>query len=469
MALDLDKIEALAPDQASLDAARKLLKPSGWPTLAKDDTGLVWGECQGSGATPYRVVISEVDGGYKCSCPSRKFPCKHSLALMWMRAEKTVDFPAASVPAWVAEWLSRRRGPGNPSVEDKPKPAKSIRTGPAEVEVAVDAKAEARAAASRERNVREREASVLAGLDELDVWLEDQVDRGLAGFAGEAVSRCRQMAQRLVDSKASGLATRLDSFPSRLFALPEQDRPVAVVEELGLFYLMAQAYRNQGALAPELRADIRQVVGWPVTRETLIADPTAVRKRGSWMVFAVRAEVQPDKLRRTETWMVGTDAADPCFAQLVDFVPVSVGTVSSGYAVGDHFDAELVFYPSSAPLRALVVQQTGPTTSGARNLPVPPVDLYESFRSYDRALGKRPWLGDWPLGFGTARLRRKGSVLLLCSTEKPGWGALPLDSSQNALASPLLGLETLAGLGIWNGKTLWLSWAETSLGRWLGQ
>jgi hypothetical protein len=57
MSLTLERIEALAPDQASLAAARKLLKPASWPTLAEGE-GLVWGECQGSGATPYRVVVN---------------------------------------------------------------------------------------------------------------------------------------------------------------------------------------------------------------------------------------------------------------------------------------------------------------------------------------------------------------------------------------------------------------------------
>jgi hypothetical protein len=87
VSLGLAKIEALAPDQGSLDAARKLLKPSSWPTLAENGAGLIWGECQGSGATPYRVSVTELDAGYKCSRPSRKFPCKHSVALMWLRAE----------------------------------------------------------------------------------------------------------------------------------------------------------------------------------------------------------------------------------------------------------------------------------------------------------------------------------------------------------------------------------------------
>ncbi len=98
MSLNLQKIEALAPDQGSLDAVRKLLKPGGRPTLAEDGAGLLWGECQGSGATPYRVCVTEIDAGYKCSCPSRKFPCKHALALMWMRADGKVAFVTAAPP-----------------------------------------------------------------------------------------------------------------------------------------------------------------------------------------------------------------------------------------------------------------------------------------------------------------------------------------------------------------------------------
>src|SRR5246127_2080364 len=109
--LSLQKIEAIAPDQASLQSARKLLKPASWSGLSADGTGLVWGECQGSGSSPYRVVVSEADAGYKCTCPSRKFPCKHSLALMWMRAEGKAAFTSAAVPDWVKDWLSRRRGP----------------------------------------------------------------------------------------------------------------------------------------------------------------------------------------------------------------------------------------------------------------------------------------------------------------------------------------------------------------------
>ena len=67
--VSLEKIEAMAPDQSSLVAARKLVKPSSWSSLASDKAGLVWGERQGSCASPYRVIISELEAGYKRTCP----------------------------------------------------------------------------------------------------------------------------------------------------------------------------------------------------------------------------------------------------------------------------------------------------------------------------------------------------------------------------------------------------------------
>jgi len=190
MSLTLERIEALAPDQASLAAARKLLKPSSWPTLAVGE-GLVWGECQGSGSTPYRVVVNEADAGYKCTCPSRKFPCKHTLALMWMRADKAAAFAPAAVPEWVKDWLSRRRGTSAASgktedEEQQPNSRPSIRfTEIPEAAAKADPKAEQRAAAARERNRLEREEAVLAGLEELETWLSDQVEHGMASFVAQ--------------------------------------------------------------------------------------------------------------------------------------------------------------------------------------------------------------------------------------------------------------------------------------------
>src|SRR5262249_55632184 len=157
--------------------------------------------------------------------------------------------------------------------------------------------------------------------------------------------------------------------PTRLFALPEAARARATVSELGLLHLMAEAYRRQETLPASLRADLRQMVGWNLTREAVLADPEAIRCSSTWRVVAAGNEVRPDKLRRLEPglWREGASGGPPA-AVLIDFVPVSTGAATSGYAAGDRFDAELVFYPSPVPLRALIARQVSGAAASAEPL-----------------------------------------------------------------------------------------------------
>lgn len=472
MSLTLERIEGFAPDQTSLAAARKLLKPSLWPTLASGD-GLVWGECQGSGSTPYRVVVNETDAGYKCSCPSRKFPCKHSLALMWMRAEQAVTFTPQPLPDWVKDWLARRRGPSAASKTDEnreeaseTKARPSIRLTEVAKEVPdVDPKASQRAAAARERNRLDREAAVLAGLDDLDTWLADQVQQGMASFVTRTTQACRTIAQRLVDAKAPGLAGRLDALPARLFSLTGPARPTAAIRELGQVNLISQAYRRAGELSELLAADARQTVGWPVTREALLNDSSALRVEGRWRVFAVLSEIQPDRLRRVETWLWRHGAGDgmPSCAVLIDFVPVSSGAAGGGYLTGDDIEAQLVFYRSPVPLRAQIAILRKGAEQGCTPLPLPAERLSVAYANYERALAQLPWLATLPLAFQSARVRRNGEQLYLSDDAL----SLPLQLSQADQALPLASLAGIDGIGLWNGYEFTLAWAETPLGTWM--
>src|SRR3954471_20112358 len=91
-------VEGLAPDAASVVAARKLARPAPWSDVGHDERA-VWGLCKGSGSKPYQVQVDENGPAYKCSCPSRKFPCKHALALLLLAAGGSV--PEGEPPAWV--------------------------------------------------------------------------------------------------------------------------------------------------------------------------------------------------------------------------------------------------------------------------------------------------------------------------------------------------------------------------------
>lgn len=459
MSLNLSKIEAIAPDQGSLSSAKKLLKPSGWPCLCENGEGIVWGECQGSGSTPYRVSITESDAdvGYKCTCPSRKFPCKHSLALMWMRADGKVPFSRGEAPGWVTDWLARRRGPS--AKDSGTTPRASIDAANAvETPAEVDPKAEARAAASREKSRKERDASIIGGIEEMDIWIGDQIDAGAAAFASNPANACRTMAQRLVDAKAGGLAVLVDSMPSRLYAIPEIRRSIAAVRELGVLHLIGSAYRRQEFLSPELREDVRQAAGWNITREALLSDPSAIRRDGIWHVWFTRTEVQPDKLRRIETWLFdGTQ-----HAVLIDYVPVSLGASASGYMAGEKFAAELVYYPSPVPHRALIAQARSGSEPFHGNLNMQDATLLEAFNEYVEALALKPWLGEHPLFFKGATIRRNSTGLFLACDGV----CLPINPEQRSAAWPLLQCRKIDGAVLWNGDTVHLAWLETDLGRW---
>jgi uncharacterized Zn finger protein len=103
--LSLAQVQALAPDSSSAQAGKKLGTRAPWKGLGQSEQAL-WGECQGSAL--YQTQVSLVELASKCSCPSRKFPCKHALGLLFLAASSPDAFPVGSSPEWVAEWFEKR-------------------------------------------------------------------------------------------------------------------------------------------------------------------------------------------------------------------------------------------------------------------------------------------------------------------------------------------------------------------------
>lgn len=462
----MNKIERIAPDQASLTAAKKLLKPAKWPLLEEGGDALIWGECQGSGPTPYRVVVSESDTGYKCTCPSRKFPCKHAIALMWIRADNIAPFSAGSPPQWVSDWLSRRRDPaktpaGKPVTDAKSGPRPSITaTQLASEPDEASPEALAKAEAAKVRNAKKRETLISGGIMAMEQWIEDQIERGLTGFDSRAEGDCGTLAKRLVDAKAGGLANRVSALPAQLFAIDEQHRPLRAARALASIYLMGQAYTRQSKLSEELRADLRQAVGWTMTREALLADASCLRESGQWRVMAARDEVQPDKLRRIETWLENTGESRRK-ALLLDFVPVSGGATGTMFEPGEMLDAELVFYPSPVPLRAQIADQRG-TKAPARGWEGAADTLATALEVWREALSLKPWLNGLPVSFGGATVRGSGGRLFACEGEH----AVPIAAEVQDLAAPLAEAGEISLFGLWDGYEFSPMLAATPLGEW---
>lgn len=82
--LTVESVQAVAPDGRAFADGKKLAKPAAWRRLGRDGDA-VWGVALGSKGEPYAVLARSLEDA-RCSCPSRKQPCKHALGLLLLVA-----------------------------------------------------------------------------------------------------------------------------------------------------------------------------------------------------------------------------------------------------------------------------------------------------------------------------------------------------------------------------------------------
>src|SRR5690606_9066860 len=242
-----EEIRALAPEPPVHTAAEAAARPGAWPVLgsAEDDSGaaLLWGVH--AGPPRHRAAVRIAPGsapGHRCGCRRRASPCEHALALLLLWSAGTVPGSGAP-PRWAVRWFG---------------------AGPA------DPKAAARRAARREERAAE-------GLAELELWLRDQVDAGLAAARGTGYARWDAMAARLVDAQAGRAAERVRDLGGAV-AAGGPEWPGRLLAELALLRLLASALLRGDALPEGLRATARSRVGLPASPDA------SAPVRDSWEV-----------------------------------------------------------------------------------------------------------------------------------------------------------------------------------------
>ena len=97
-------VRSLAPNTSAVSNGQKISRSGGFISLCRsEDKTLIFGECKGSGSKPYSTSadFSGDSPVFRCSCPSRQFPCKHSLAIMfeWLAGK---EFKVSEVPDDIA-------------------------------------------------------------------------------------------------------------------------------------------------------------------------------------------------------------------------------------------------------------------------------------------------------------------------------------------------------------------------------
>lgn len=425
--LTSDQVLALAPDPASAKAGQGLAQPRKWVSVGGNEK-IIWGECQGSGASPYQTRVELTGLATKCSCPSRKFPCKHALGLMLACASEPAKFQGATPPAWVAEWLSQRE-------EKATKAAAKATAAPADP-VAAQADAEKRA--------RKREERVADGLEEMEQWIKDMVRVGLSHCQNEPPAFWDNKAARLVDAQAPGVARRVENLSSVVrTGTGWHDR---LFEEISLLYLLRTAYQKLDALPDARQADVRRHLGWTTKQEDVFAKP-GLLVDDTWQVIGQIIEKE-DRLTTQRSWLRGVTSGR--FALLLSFA-VPGQALDSRAVLGHEFSGHLAFYESAFPLRALIKEHRGENQPMAASM-FGGSSVEAALGYYAQALSSDPWLESIPFVLTNVVSEQTDSGWMV---HEPGVAALALRRNFTGAwkLHAMAGGHPITIIGEWDGRT----------------
>ena len=369
-----DQVRALTTDPGVQRSAAGLVGPRHWSALGRSDRAL-FGACQGSGKDPYAVAVDLSGPVFRCSCPSRKFPCKHGLALALLAATDPGALPMAAEPADVTTWLDGRDARARVAAEK----------ATAEAPAVADAEAAEKRADARERKVA-------AGLDELDRWIGDIVRRGLAATRSEGYAFWDAEAARLVDAQAGSLARSVRNLGSVI--TEGADWPDRVLRRLARLHLVAKAYERIEELPPGLAADVRSAIGWTIREDDL---PPTDAVEDEWLVLGRTVDASDD-LSTARTWLQGRRTGRMALHLAFGArgaAPRSVGL--PGMVLG----ATCTFYPSATPLRAAI--RSSAVVGSVAEIPSEPT-LEAATARFAGRMAANPFLDAWPVVMGNVRV-----------------------------------------------------------------
>jgi SWIM zinc finger len=332
---------------------------------------LLWGKCQGSGKDPYQVSVDLNGPAYRCTCPSRKFPCKHGVALMLMWAANDGSVAdVVEVAAFAEEWAAER---GDKAAKAVAK-AEKVASGEVTVDPVAKAKREAK-----------RASTIDAGLQELDRWMLDLVKQGNAAARSQPYAYWDSVAARLVDAQAPGLAERIRQLPS--IASASEHWNTGLLQELGFLAAVSAGWQRRDQLDDAQVAELRRVLGWARQSEEVLAGGLIT---GSWVV-AGRTQEERGPITTQRTWLWSIESQH--WVLQLD-TAAGGGALPVGHGVGNVIVGTAAYYPGLAPVRLLpVALEVGTTATSLPN----PCSVSDATTAIADTYAANPWVGSIPL------------------------------------------------------------------------
>lgn len=239
-------VDSLAPNAAAIKNGQGLVKKNSFVQLYRSESGeLLFGQCSGSGKSNYECSVDFVvpeKPTFRCTCPSRQFPCKHGLGLLYAYTDG-LSFEVAPIP----EDIISKREKAEKRVENKaqkensdepPKPKKVNKTA-----------------------LKKKIAAQLEGLDVLEKLILSLIRSGLGTIDSKMLKAIQEHVKQLGNYYLSGAQIELRRFALLLAGDHDRDREASYtyaaeqLTTLHAFIKKGRAYLLSKLEDPELALD----------------------------------------------------------------------------------------------------------------------------------------------------------------------------------------------------------------------
>ena len=169
-----------------------------------------------------------------------------------------------------------------------------------------------------------------------------------------------------------------------------------------------------------------------------------------WAVIGQVTEDE-DRLRVRRTWLLGRKTARR--ALVLDF---AAGTqpLDTSLVAGVEFDGEVVYYPSRAPMRALIKTRGGAAPITSPLAEAADATIEAGLGRYTEALAQVPWTFRWPIVLSSARVAAEGGKWYLVDSTSRGLPIRPTfaKSLQQWRLVSAAGGGLITAVGEWDGE-----------------
>lgn len=241
-----EQIIAMAANSTAVANGKKISDKNGFVSLFKtEDETLIFGECSGSGKSNYKTSVDFIDENnpvFRCSCPSRQFPCKHGLAIVfdWLLGKK---FSISDIPEDILQKRSKQVAKQEKKAEKAAETAKPKKTN---------------TSAAKKKMQKQ-----LEGLDAAEKFVTDILRSGVSALSGTALSVYSDFAKEMGNYYLAGIQAiiiNINYLAQQLSSSADMDDVLNKIQEQ-LFFLHAtiikcRTYLNNkiesGNFEPEL-------------------------------------------------------------------------------------------------------------------------------------------------------------------------------------------------------------------------